>query len=45
MSSHLSRWYASGGVAGMVTIIAIALVAFYFALAGHQLFSPAALDE
>jgi uncharacterized membrane protein len=45
VSSHLSRWYASGGVAGMVTIIAIALVAFYFALAGQQLFSPTALDE
>jgi protein kinase-like protein len=45
MSSHLGRWYASGGVAGMVTITAIALVALYFALAGQQLFSVAALDE
>lgn len=45
ISSHLGRWYASGGIAGMVTITAIALVAFYFALAGQQLFSPAALDE
>jgi hypothetical protein len=45
MTSHLSRWYASGAIAGMVTVIAIALFALYHALAGQQLFSTKALDD
>jgi serine/threonine-protein kinase len=45
MTSHLSRWYASGAVAGLVTIVAIALFAFYNALAGQPLFSTKALDD
>ena len=45
MTSHLSRWYASGAIAGMVTVIAIALFALYHALAGQPLFSTKALDD
>jgi serine/threonine-protein kinase len=45
MTSHLSRWYASGAVTGMVTIVAIALLAFYYALAGQRLFSAESLDQ
>jgi serine/threonine-protein kinase len=45
MTSHLSRWYASGAVTGMVTIVAIALLAFYYALAGQRLFSAPSLDQ
>jgi hypothetical protein len=45
MTSHLGRWYASGAVAGMVFIAAIALFAFYNALAGQPLFSAKALDD
>jgi hypothetical protein len=45
MTSHLSRWYASGAIAGMVTVIAIALFALYHALADQPLFSTKALDD
>lgn len=45
MTSHLARWYASGAIAGMVFIAAIALFAFYNALAGQPLFSAKALDD
>ena len=45
MSSHLGRWYASGAIAGMVTIVAIALFALYNALAGQRLFSTESLDQ
>jgi serine/threonine-protein kinase len=44
MTSHLGRWYASGAVAGMVTIVAIALFAFYNALAGQPLFGAKVWD-
>jgi serine/threonine-protein kinase len=45
MTSHLSRWYASGAVTGMVIIAAIALLALYYALAGQRLFSAPSLDQ
>lgn len=45
MTSHLSRWYASGAIAGVMIIIAIALFAMYNALAGQPLFSTKALDD
>src|SRR6516162_291343 len=44
MTTHLSRWYAAGAIAGMVTIVAVALFAMYEALAGQPLFSTKALD-
>ena len=45
MTTHLSRWYASGAIAGMVTTVAVALFAMYHALAGQPLFSTKALDD
>jgi serine/threonine-protein kinase len=45
MTTHLSRWYAAGAIAGMLTIIAIALFAFHSALAGQPLFSAQVLDD
>jgi hypothetical protein len=45
MTTHLSRWYAAGAIAGMVTIVAVALFAMYEALAGQPLFSTKALDD
>ena len=45
VTSHLSRWYASGAIAGMVTIVAIALFAFYSAMAGQPIFTAKALDD
>ncbi|MGC2673155.1 MAG: serine/threonine-protein kinase [Candidatus Acidiferrum sp.] len=45
MTSHLGRWYASGGIAGMVTVAAVALLALYFALAGQRLFSMDSLEQ
>lgn len=45
MTSHLSRWYASGAIAGITVIIAIALFAFYNALAGQALLNARVLDD
>ncbi len=45
MTTHLSRWYASGAIAGMLTIIALALFALHSALAGQPLFSVKVLDD
>lgn len=45
MTTHLSRWYASGAIAGMTIIIAIALFALHSALAGQPLFSAKVLDD
>jgi hypothetical protein len=45
MTTHLGRWYASGAIAGMVTIVAITLFAMYNALAGQPLFSIKVLDD
>jgi hypothetical protein len=44
-TSHLGRWYASGAIAGMVMIVAVALFAFYTALAGQPVFTTKALDD
>ena len=45
MTTHLSRWYASGAIAGITAIIAIALFALHSALAGQPLFSAKVLDD
>jgi serine/threonine protein kinase len=45
MTTHLSRWYASGAIAGMMIITAIALFALHSALAGQPLFSARVLDD
>lgn len=45
MTTHLSRWYASGAIAGMMIIIAITLFALQSALAGQPLFSARVLDD
>lgn len=45
MTMHLSRWYASGAIAGITIIITIALFAFHTALAGQALFSAKVLDD
>jgi Protein kinase domain/zinc-ribbon domain len=45
MTSHLTRWYASGAVAGMLVILGIAIFAFYNALAGKAIFAHDALDD
>jgi hypothetical protein len=44
-TTHLSRWYASGAIAGMMIIIATALFALHSALAGQPLFSAKVLDD
>src|SRR5271165_2139539 len=45
MTSHLGRWYASGAIAGMAVIVALAVFALYNALAGQPIFSADALDK
>ncbi|HEV2194504.1 MAG TPA: serine/threonine-protein kinase [Candidatus Acidoferrum sp.] len=45
MTTHLSRWYASGAIAGITIIIALALFALHTALAGQALFSAKVLDD
>jgi serine/threonine-protein kinase len=45
MTSHLSRWYATAGLTGIVVISALALYGFFTGLAGRPLFSGAALDR
>ena len=45
MTTHLSRWYAGGAIAGILTVVAVALFAVYHALAGQPLFSTKALDD
>jgi hypothetical protein len=45
MTTHLGRWYASGAIAGMVTVMAIALFAMYNSLAGQTLFSARVLED
>jgi hypothetical protein len=44
-TSHLSRWYASAGLAGIVLIALTAVYGFYTALAGQPIFVGAALDK
>lgn len=45
MTTHLSRWYASGAIAGLTAIIAVALFALHSALAGQTVFSTRVLDD
>src|SRR5260221_8634605 len=44
-TSHFSRWYSSAGLAGIVVIALAAAFGFYTALAGHPIFTGAALDK
>jgi len=44
-TSHLSRWYSSAGLAGIVVIALAAVYGFYTALAGQPIFTGAALDK
>jgi serine/threonine-protein kinase len=44
-TAHLSRWYASAGLAGIVVIALVAAYGFYTALAGQPIFTGAALDK
>jgi serine/threonine-protein kinase len=44
-TSHMSRWYSSAGLAGIVVIALAAAYGFYTALAGQPLFTAAALDK
>ena len=43
-TSHLSRWYASAGLAGILVILGLAIYGFYTGLAGKPLFT-AAFDQ
>jgi Protein kinase domain/zinc-ribbon domain len=45
MTSHLSRWYASAGLTGIVVIAALLAYGFVTGLAGRPLFTVAALDR
>jgi Protein kinase domain/zinc-ribbon domain len=44
MTFHLSRWYASAGLTGVVVILALTIYGFKTGLGGRPLFSAAALD-
>lgn len=45
LTSHLSRWYAPVGLAGIFVIAAVDVYGFYTSLGGKPLFSAAALDH
>jgi hypothetical protein len=45
MTSHLSRWYASAGLTGILVISALLAYGFLTGLAGRPLFTGAALDK
>ncbi|HYL83529.1 MAG TPA: serine/threonine-protein kinase [Candidatus Angelobacter sp.] len=45
LTSHLGRWYASGAIAGILTVAGIALFAFSNALAGQRLFTDSTFDR
>ena len=45
ITSHLSRWYAPVGLAGIFVIAAVGIHGFYMSLGGKPLFSTAALDN
>ena len=45
MTTHLSRWYASGAIAGMMAIVALTLFALHSALGGQSLFNAKVLDD
>jgi len=44
-TSHLSRWYAAAGMAGIVAIVVTVAFGFYTALGGQPLFTGAVLDK
>jgi serine/threonine protein kinase len=44
-TSHLTRWYANAGLAGILLIAIAAAYGFYTALAGQSLFTGATLDK
>jgi serine/threonine protein kinase len=44
-TAHLSRWYASSGLTGIVVILGLALYGFYTSLAGKPLFTMEALER
>jgi hypothetical protein len=44
-TSHLSRWYSSAGLAGIMVIVLAVGYGFYTALAGQPIFTGAALDK
>jgi hypothetical protein len=44
VTSHLSRWYASESLTGILAIAAIAVYGFRTSLAGKPLFSGQALE-
>jgi hypothetical protein len=45
LTLHFNRWYAPGALTGIAAILAIAIIALRYALAGQQLFSAKALDS
>jgi len=45
MTFHLSRWYATAGLTGIVVILALTIYGFFTALAGQRIFSVEALDK
>jgi len=45
LTSHLARWYAPVGLAGIFVIAAVGVYGFYTSLGGKPLFSAAALDN
>lgn len=45
VTTHLSRWYASGAIAGMAAILALAIYGFRIALAGQSLFGGEFLEK
>ncbi|PYU45396.1 MAG: hypothetical protein DMG54_06310 [Acidobacteria bacterium] len=45
LTSHLSRWYAPVGLAGIFVIAAVGVYGFYTSLGGKPLLSGAALDN
>jgi hypothetical protein len=45
VTSHLSRWYASPGLTGIVAIAALAIYGFRTALAGQPIFTSASFDK
>jgi serine/threonine protein kinase len=44
MTSHLARWYAPVGLAGIFVIVIVGVYGFYASLGGKPIFSVAALD-
>ena len=45
VTSHFSRWYASGALAGIFAIAALAAYGFHTALAGKPVFGASVLDN